>query len=798
MPVIVGRPDRQTPMMRLRLNAVQFNPPWGVPERNARRTCCPASAATPRAMAEKGFRVYTVVDGERVEVNPLDVDWRSVSRERFPYLVRQDAGAANALGRIKFIMPNSEDIFMHDTPDRHLFSRPERAFSSGCIRLERPMDLLDVALEGTAGWDRARASSVLDSRATASVALARSLPVRLHYTTTVVEGGEVRVRPDIYGLDEAYARAMDALRRAASSRRPSRRAWPACAEVRRPRFRLPLLRRGAASPFGRREVVRAGLAGLGLAGRCGGGGAALAQAVAAGGGGGPRRLAIERVQTGETFDGVYWSDGRYDRDALRRLDWVFRDPSMEEATPMDPRLFDVLHTVARRLDARGAVPGDQRLPRAGDQRSAGAGLAARVARQPAHVGHGRGCAAAGARFHGHGAARGGDAGGRRRPLSPRRLRPPGLRPGAALVGAVRRVSGAGRGGVQHRGAGGGQGRRRLGSTGGRGGGCRASGVSHQARDASQPSPGGGGGGSRHSASPGGQRRRTCMWASWPRQGRTRRSQGAPASARQSSRLMAWLTSTRSTPGASAARRMRVVWPGSHCVRETPVSSGSTSGDDPDVLPRGGRGCAPWATGRARCRRRARSGGWHGRRASARRAAAPGRRSRARAGRASAPRRRNPGQRRAGPGGPRFRLRESRTACQPGPSGGRARAPAMQPSAGLPTTRGGPGAGPATADHSDAAGAARAGAARSGAARTAAAGAARRRPEFPRPLALRLSPRRRRATADGEQGQQERGGGGTDQKRRSNTVTTSPGCNSASRGARYSTGRPSSLIRVTET
>ena len=93
--------------------------------------------------------------------------------------------------------------------------------------------------------------------------------------------------------------------------------------------------------------MRAGLAGgVGLAAF--GAGAALAQAVT---GGAPRRLSIERVQTGETFDGVYWSDGRYDRDALRRLDWVFRDPSMEEATPMDPRLFDVLHTVARLMDA---------------------------------------------------------------------------------------------------------------------------------------------------------------------------------------------------------------------------------------------------------------------------------------------------------------------------------------------------------------------------------------------------------------------------------------------------------------
>ncbi len=118
-------------------------------------------------------------------------------------------------------MPNTEDIFMHDTPDRHLFGRPERALSSGCIRLERPLDLLDAVLEGTAGWDRARATAVLGSRATTSVALARPHPVRLHYTTVVVEGGEVRVRPDIYGLDEAYARAMDG---------PGARRYPPTAE----------------------------------------------------------------------------------------------------------------------------------------------------------------------------------------------------------------------------------------------------------------------------------------------------------------------------------------------------------------------------------------------------------------------------------------------------------------------------------------------------------------------------------------------------------------------------------------
>ncbi len=134
---------------------------------------------------------------------------RNYNRNYFPYFVRQDAGERNALGQIKFVMPNNDAIFMHDTPDRHLFSRGQRAFSSGCIRLERPMELLSAALSGTAGWDRARADRVLASRATTSAGLARSIPVRLHYTTVIVDGGRVIMRPDIYGLDADYARALD-------------------------------------------------------------------------------------------------------------------------------------------------------------------------------------------------------------------------------------------------------------------------------------------------------------------------------------------------------------------------------------------------------------------------------------------------------------------------------------------------------------------------------------------------------------------------------------------------------------
>jgi murein L,D-transpeptidase YcbB/YkuD len=213
MAVIVGRRDRMTPMLRVRMTAIQFNPPWGVPERNAREDLLPRFRRDPQAMIEKGFRVFGTVEGQRVEIDPRTIDWSRVNPQRFPYVVRQDAGDANALGRIKLVMPNPDAIFMHDTPERTLFRRADRAHSSGCIRLEQPMELLAVLLDGTPGWDVARAQATLDARTTVSVPLRRPLPVRLHYSTVTVEEGRLRIRPDIYGLDEAYARAIAAATR---------------------------------------------------------------------------------------------------------------------------------------------------------------------------------------------------------------------------------------------------------------------------------------------------------------------------------------------------------------------------------------------------------------------------------------------------------------------------------------------------------------------------------------------------------------------------------------------------------
>ena len=206
MAVIAGSRVRQTPPLRTTLTLAQFNPPWGVPMRNAKQDLLPRLRRNPEAVIAQGFRVYEVVGGERVEVDPRTVDWNAVSPNDFPYLLRQDAGETNALGRIKFVMPNRDDIFMHDTPQRSLFARQERLYSSGCIRLEQPYALMAYAI----GWDRARAEAAIASGRTFGILVRMPLPVVIAYRTALVGAdGTVTLRPDAYGLDEAYAQLLD-------------------------------------------------------------------------------------------------------------------------------------------------------------------------------------------------------------------------------------------------------------------------------------------------------------------------------------------------------------------------------------------------------------------------------------------------------------------------------------------------------------------------------------------------------------------------------------------------------------
>jgi murein L,D-transpeptidase YcbB/YkuD len=206
MRVVVGRPTRPTPMMLTRMTSAVFNPPWGVPQTLAREDFLPRLRADPASVTARGFRIF---GAGGVEIDPTTVDWRSIRPDRFPFVIRQDPGDANALGRIKFNLVNDQDIYMHDTPDRRYFATDVRAFSSGCIRLEKPAEMVDLLFAGQPGMDRARMQALLDRRTTSGMTARRAIPVKLAYrTATLGPTGQLVLRHDLYGLDAAYARAM--------------------------------------------------------------------------------------------------------------------------------------------------------------------------------------------------------------------------------------------------------------------------------------------------------------------------------------------------------------------------------------------------------------------------------------------------------------------------------------------------------------------------------------------------------------------------------------------------------------
>jgi len=205
MRVVVGKPYHQTPVFSERLKYVEINPYWNVPYSIATKEELPKLQKNPGARAARGFEA--VVNGEPVPLT--SIDWSQYSRGHFPIRIRQRPGEHNALGRVKFMFPNRFNVYMHDTPARALFGRAERAFSHGCIRLARPIDMTEQVLAPLPGWNRARIEQVLASKERTVVPLNEPLPVHLTYSTAWLdEGDSVHFRADIYRRDEKLRRAL--------------------------------------------------------------------------------------------------------------------------------------------------------------------------------------------------------------------------------------------------------------------------------------------------------------------------------------------------------------------------------------------------------------------------------------------------------------------------------------------------------------------------------------------------------------------------------------------------------------
>lgn len=198
--VIVGRPDRKTPMMSSALNNVVVNPPWNVPPTLARKDILPKLWNDPGYLERHG---YTVMRGwnSKETIDPWQVDWATITASNLPFRFQQAPGARNSLGRYKFNMPSSDAIYLHDTPNHNLFQKDTRALSSGCVRVNKASELANMLLQD-AGWNDTRISDVLKQGDTRYVNIRQNIPVNLYYLTAFVgPDGRTQYRTDIYNYD---------------------------------------------------------------------------------------------------------------------------------------------------------------------------------------------------------------------------------------------------------------------------------------------------------------------------------------------------------------------------------------------------------------------------------------------------------------------------------------------------------------------------------------------------------------------------------------------------------------------
>lgn len=207
--VIVGRDYRQTPVFSDRIVGLVLSPSWTPPVTILRKDLLPRLREDPDYLIRKRFRVFEGWGEAAREVDPASVDWRNVSTSNLRYWLRQAPGPDNALGGVRFTLTNDFGIYLHDTPERDLFSRNKRDFSSGCVRVQEAEQLALFALKGDPHWPPDKLRAAMTSGESRIVKLSEPLPVHILYLTAWVDkAGRFQFRDDIYGRDTLLRQAL--------------------------------------------------------------------------------------------------------------------------------------------------------------------------------------------------------------------------------------------------------------------------------------------------------------------------------------------------------------------------------------------------------------------------------------------------------------------------------------------------------------------------------------------------------------------------------------------------------------
>jgi murein L,D-transpeptidase YcbB/YkuD len=200
MKTIIGRPDRRTPQFSSHIRYLIINPTWIVPPTILKEDVLPAVKTNIRYLEKNNIRV---IDKTGQEIDPSALPWSTFTERNFPYQLRQDPGLYNSMGLIKFQFPNQHKVFLHDTNNHSLFSKEDRALSSGCIRIERPFVLAAHMLKNTK-WTLSKLNKVVESGKTMTIVFPEPFPIHIVYFTAFVDSdNSFQVRSDIYELDAA-------------------------------------------------------------------------------------------------------------------------------------------------------------------------------------------------------------------------------------------------------------------------------------------------------------------------------------------------------------------------------------------------------------------------------------------------------------------------------------------------------------------------------------------------------------------------------------------------------------------
>jgi murein L,D-transpeptidase YcbB/YkuD len=209
MKVVVGKRYRRTPVFTAKMTYLVINPSWSIPDSIARKEILEKIKEDPHYLAEQNIKVFRGRGSHKEGIDPERIDWAEITPDSLIYNFRQEPGPLNPLGRIKFMLPNQFDVYLHDTPSKRLFSKNVRTFSHGCTRIEKPIELAEYVLRDAPGWTRGKLLDAIEKGTEQKVPIPRPLNVYFLYLTAWVDqDGTIQFRNDIYGRDNRLDEAL--------------------------------------------------------------------------------------------------------------------------------------------------------------------------------------------------------------------------------------------------------------------------------------------------------------------------------------------------------------------------------------------------------------------------------------------------------------------------------------------------------------------------------------------------------------------------------------------------------------